>query len=79
MDNCIYDSNNDETIGFYEDLKKGIIEQAKELLDGGDYENARDMADLLSELEEHKEDGGLLVLSDNNGMGWGIRKYKEQG
>lgn len=78
MNNCIYDSNNDETIGFYEDLRAGIIEQTKELLDGGDYENARDMAELLTELDGYKAETGLLVLTDNNGMGWGIRKYSEK-
>ena len=76
MENCIFDDNTDGTIGFYKDMKSGLVEQGRDFIKSGDYEQARDVCDMLLELEEYREFGGLLLLSENNGMGWTITKYK---
>lgn len=77
MENCIFDDATSDTIGFYADMKKGLRAQAVEYIDAGDYENASDVCEILLELESWREFGGLLVLSENNGMGWTIKEYKK--
>ena len=58
-------------------MKKGLEKQAGDFVKGGDYEQAQDTCDMLLELEKWREFEGLLVLSENNGMGWTVSKYSE--
>lgn len=74
-DNVIYNSNDDSTIGFYADLREMLRKQACEFVNSGDYEQASSMCDDLLELDELRDYDGLIVLSDNNGMGFTARKY----
>lgn len=76
-DNIIY-TDNDEAIGFYKDLYKLIADQAKDLLDRKDVENAQTQIENLSELTELSEYDGLIIVSDNNGMGFTARPYKKE-
>ncbi len=76
MENCIYDDNNNDTIGFYKDIKAGLKKQAEEYLKDDNWEEAKDISDLLLDLEGWADNERLLVLSDNNGMGYTIREYK---
>jgi hypothetical protein len=76
MENCIYDDNTNDTIGFYKDIKAGLKKQAEEYLKDDNWEEAKDIADLLLDLEGWADNERLLVLSDNNGMGYTIREYK---
>lgn len=41
------------------------------------WEEAKDMADVLLDLNEWADNGNLLVLSDNNGMGYTIKEYEK--
>lgn len=74
-DNVIYNSNDDSTIGFFGDLREMLRKQACEFVNSGDYEQASSMCDDLLELDELRDYDGLIVLSDNNGMGFTARKY----
>lgn len=76
MENCIYDSNNNDTIGFYKDIRAGLKKQAEEFIKSDDFEMAQEIANLLLDLEAYTDNERLLVLSDNNGMGYTINEYK---
>lgn len=75
MENCIF-NDRDETVGYYKDIKAGLEKQGKEFIDSGDYEQAQECCDILLDLEKYRENERLLVLSENNGMGWTISEYK---
>lgn len=77
MDNIIFNDNNNNTIGYYKDLQRYLTAQSKEFLDSGDYEQAKDMADLLLDLEGWADNESLLVISDCNGMGYIIKEYEK--
>ena len=77
-DNVIY-TDNDEAIGFYKDLYKPIADQAKDLLDRKDVENAQTQIENLNDLTELKDYDGLIIVSDNNGMGFTASKYEPKG
>ena len=76
MENCIFDDRDNSTIGFYKDIKAGLKKQAEEYLEDDNWEEAKDISDLLLDLEGWADNERLLVLSDNNGMGYTIREYK---
>ena len=76
-DNVIFNDNNNDTIGFYTDLMKLIKGQAKEAIDNNEYEQAKDMVEIMEELYDKRDYDGLLVLSDGNGMGYIINEYKK--
>lgn len=77
MENTIFDGRFDETIGFFDDMKRGLKKQACEFVESGDFEQAGDLTEILTELEKFSDFEGLIVLSDNNGMGWTLEKYSE--
>lgn len=77
MENCIYNSNDNSTIGYYQDLKAGLKKIIEDYIKDDNWEEAKDMADLLLDLNAWADNGNLLVLSDNNGMGWTIKEYEK--
>ena len=76
MDNCILKDNND-IVGYYSDIKAGLRKQAIEFMGQDNWEMARDMAELLLDLNGWADNENLLVLSENNGMGYTIREYEK--
>jgi hypothetical protein len=52
-------------------------EETKKSVDSGEYEQAQYNCECLLELESIKDYDGLLVLSENNGMGFTCKKYKD--
>lgn len=76
-DNTIFDSNNDNVYGLYNDLVKAYKKIIKEQLDDGDLESVESYTEDLKEIEEFKDYDGLLVLSENNGMGFTCDKYRD--
>ena len=76
-DNIIYDSNNNTHIGFQKDLVKYIAGCLNDYASRGEWESVKDMAELLLDLNGWADNGNLLVLSDNNGMGYTIREYEK--
>lgn len=77
-DNIIYDSNTDTTIGFYNDLVKFYNGEIRNYVETGEYEEAKSLLEELEEIEEHANFEGLLVLSENNGMGFTCRPYAQK-
>ena len=75
-DNVIY-TDDDSVIGFYKDLERLLCEEVDKLTGEKNYEEASSVLDNLKDLCELKEYEGLIVLSDNNGMGFTATPYKE--
>lgn len=78
MQNIIY--KDDDVIGFYGDLVEylksellGLL-QEKSAPDPGALAN---YGEIFSELEGQKDAAGLLIISENNGMGWTVRPYNQ--
>lgn len=78
MNNVIF-NDMDESIGYYKDLAQGYKEMIEDEVKRGDYEQAQSLIEEAQEIDEYKEYEGLLVLSENNGMGFTCRPYKETG
>lgn len=74
-DNIIFNSM-DESIGYYDDLYKSLADVAKQAIDDGDIELAKEQLEYLGELSEWDMYADLLVLSMNNGMGFTCNPYK---
>lgn len=77
MENCIFNDDNNNTIGYYKDLKAGVIKIIEDYIKEDNWEEAKDMVDILGELYGWRENTNLLVLSDNNGMGYTIKEYEK--
>lgn len=75
--NIIYNDNNNNTIGYYKDLKAELKKIIEDYIKEDNWEEAKDMADLLLDLNAWTDNGNLLVLSDNNGMGYSIKEYEK--
>ena len=74
-ENIIY-NDMDESIGYYKDfvkLYKGLI---KDATDKGDWEEVEYLVEQIKDIEDFREFDGLLVLSENNGMGLTVNPYK---
>ena len=75
-DNTIY-NDMDETIGYYKDIVALYKDLIKSATEDNNTEEVKDLAEQLEEINEFKECEGLLVLSENNGMGFTCREYKK--
>lgn len=52
-------------------VRSYLRKEVARLLAGEDYEGVRDLADMLNDLWDY-EDDTEVVVSDHNGMGWGV-------
>lgn len=75
--NIIFNDTNNNLIGYYKDLRAYVKEQGKSYIATDDYEQAKDMADLLLDLNGWADNEGLLVISDCNGMGYIVKEYQK--
>lgn len=75
-DNVIF-NDMDESIGYYKDLYAMFVSVIEDALKKHDSELAQEQVGYLVELDEYKDYDGLLVLSDNNGMGYTIKEYEK--
>lgn len=73
-DNIIY-NDKDESVGYYADLVECLKYSLELYLKENDFENAGSVCENLAELAELKDYSELIVLSENNGMGFTARKY----
>lgn len=73
-DNTIF-NDMDETLGFYKDLVALYQDLIKQATEDNDTEQVKDLAEQLEEINEFKDYDDLLVLSENNGMGFTCKKY----
>ena len=76
-DNIIYNSYNNTHIGYQKDLVAYIKTCREDYAKQDDWEQVKDMADLLLDFNAWADNERLLVLSDGNGMGWSIREYNK--
>lgn len=74
-DNIIF-NDNDEAIGYYSDLVKFYKKAIKDDIDANQYDEAKQAIDELQEIDEWTDEDGLLILSENNGMGFTCKQYK---
>ena len=75
-DNVIYNDKN-ECIGYYTDLVKLYKSMLKHSLEEDDLEEVKTLTEELEDIYKYEDYEGLLVLSENNGMGFTIRKYND--
>lgn len=76
MSNVITRDNGD-IIGFYPDLRVEVKNIVEAYSKSEQWEEVKDMADLLLDLNGWADNENLLVISDNNGMGYTIKEYKK--
>lgn len=76
-DNIIFNDVTNNNIGFYEDMKRMLQGQAEEFIRSENWEMAKEVADILLDLNAYADNESLLVLSDNNGMGYTIKEYEK--
>ena len=77
MSNVIINDFGD-IIGYYSDLVKEIKDNAGEALTANEYEQVEDMLEVLRLLDRYTDEDGLLVISENNGMGYTVDTYKNE-
>ena len=70
-------NNDDNVLGYYKDLKEFLKDGVKQFIKD-EFEAAAGMLEELIELEEYKEESKLLILSENNGMGFSVRVFKNE-
>ena len=75
MDNTIATENGD-LIGFYADLFNSLSGDFTEAVREKDWERVETLTEICRLLDDYKEANGLLIISENNGMGWTVEKYK---
>lgn len=76
-DNIIFNDVTNNSIGFYEDMKRMLQGQAEEFIRSENWEMAKEVADILLDLNAYADNESLLTLSDNNGMGYTIKEYEK--
>lgn len=75
--NTIYNSNNNTITGYQKDLVAYIKACLNDYAKDENWEEVKDMADLLLDFNAWADNPCLLVLSNNNGMGWTIKEYEK--
>lgn len=75
-DNIIYNAENNSHIGYQKDLVEHVKACLKGYVEQEAWESVKDLAELLLDFNSWADNKNLLVLSDNNGMGFTIREYK---
>ena len=76
MDNIILKDNGD-AIGYYSDLMRFNKKEMQKAVELNDWESVETFIEIQREMERWSEYDGLLVVSENNGMGWTAQRYKE--
>lgn len=76
-DNIIYNSYNNTQIGYQKDLVAYIEKCIDDYKKDKNWEQVKDLADLLLDFNAWADNQCLLVLSDNNGMGYTIKEYEK--
>lgn len=75
--NIIYNSYNNTHIGYQKDLVAYLKTCFDDYKKQEAWESVKDIADLLLDFNEWADNENLLVLSDNNGMGYTIKEYEK--
>ena len=75
--NVIYNDENNTTIGYQKDLVAYVKSCLDDYEKENNWEQVKEMADLLLDFNEWADNENLLVLSDANGMGYVINEYQK--
>ena len=76
MSNNVITDGFENQIGFYNDLKEMLKDTMINEIKGDNFAAINpEMVELLEDLDKYQDYGGLLVISENNGMGWTVTKY----
>lgn len=77
--NTIYNTNSENLIGYRNDLKRELISQMNSFIENEQWEEIRDLCEILLDLDTTwVDETSLLTISENNGMGWTVRKYNSE-
>lgn len=76
-DNIIYNSYNNTHIGYQKDLVAYIKTCLDDYVKQEAWESVKDLSELLLDFGAWTDNENLLVLSDNNGMGYAIKEYEK--
>lgn len=77
MNNIIVKDSNGDMIGYYSDLTKYNKDEIKKAVELNDWESTEMFIDIQKDLDDFTDYDGLLVISDCNGMGYKVMRYKE--
>lgn len=77
MGNNVIYNDYDECIGYFDDLVALYKGMMKNEIDLDNMEEVQHLTEELVELYKLEDYDGLIVLSENNGMGFTATKYKE--
>lgn len=78
MNNVIYRANDNDLIGYCADLQAEIKQGLQDFASDDNWEEVKDLSDLLLDLNGWQDNPNLLVVSDNNGMGYNIKEYVKE-
>ena len=76
-DNIIYNSYNNTHIGYQKDLVAYLKTCLDDYKKQEAWESVKDIAELLLDFNAWADNESLLVLSNNNGMGYSIKEYEK--
>jgi hypothetical protein len=76
MSNVINRDTDGAIIGYSKDIQEELKQGLRNFANDNEWEEVKELADLLLDLNGWQDSPNLLVLSDNNGMGYTIREYK---
>ena len=65
-----------ELFGFYSDILEYLKSELVDSINAGHYEIMGQYSEIFEELTKLENYGGIIKISDNNGMGYTIREYK---
>lgn len=66
----------DELFGFYSDILEYLKSELVDSINAGHYEIMGQYSEILEELTKLENYGGIIKISDHNGMGWTATKYQ---
>lgn len=75
--NNVICNGNEDLIGYHKDIVAYIKSCLKDYVEDDNWEEVQDMANILLDLNGWADNERLLVLSENNGMGWTIKEYEK--
>lgn len=75
--NNVIENDAGELFGFYSDILEYLKSELVDEINNNNFSViSPDWADLMGELTKLENYGGIIKISDNNGMGWTATKYQ---
>lgn len=77
MSNVIERDGN--VIGYYDDLRQYFREAITNFIGYNNWEEVKEIADIMLELNGWADNDRLLIVDEHNGMGYTINEYNKEG